>query len=72
MGNTRDFFKKITDTKGTFHAKVGTVKDRNGIDLTEAEEIKRWEEHTEKLYKKDLNDPDNHNGVVNNLEPDIL
>ena len=72
MEKTRDLFKKLRDTKGTLHAKMGIIKDRNGIDLTEAEEIKRWEEHTEKLYKKDLNDPDNHNGVVNNLEPDIL
>ena len=72
MEKTRDLFKKLRDTKGTLHAKMGIIKDRNGIDLTEAEESKRWEEHTEKLYKKDLNDPDNHNGVVNNLEPDIL
>ena len=72
MGKTRDLFKKIRDTKGTFHAKMGTVKDRNGMDLTEAEDIKkRWQEHTE-LYKKDLHDPDNHNGVIIHLEPDIL
>ena len=69
MGKTRDFFKKIRDTKGTFHAKMGKVKDRNGIDLTEAEDIKkRWQEYTEELYKKDLHDPDNHNGVITNLE----
>ena len=68
MGKTRDLFKKIRDTKGTFHAKMGSVKDRNSKDLTEAEEIKRWQEYTEELYKKDLNDPDNDNGV----EPDIL
>ena len=69
---TRDLFKKIRDTKGLFHAKVGTIKDRNCMDLTEAEYInKRWEEYTE-LYKKDLNDPDNHNGVITHLEPDIL
>ena len=73
MGNTRDLFKKIGDTKGTFHAKMGTIKDRNSKDLTEAEEIKkRWQEYTEELYKKDLNDPDNHNGVIVHLEPDIL
>ena len=72
MGKTRDLFKKIRDTKGLFHAKVGTIKDRNCMDLTEAEYInKRWEEYTE-LYKKDLNDPDNHNGVITHLEPDIL
>ena len=71
MGKTRDL-KKIRDTKGTFHAKMGTIKDRNGMDLTEAEDIKkRWQEHTE-LYKKDLNDPDNHNGMITHLEPDIL
>ena len=71
-GNTRDLFKKIRDTKGTFHAKMGTIKDRNGMDLTEAEDIKkRWQEYTEELYKKDLNDPDNHNGVITHLEPDI-
>ena len=73
MGKTRDLFKKIRDTKGTFHAKVGTIKDRNGTDLTEAEDIKkRWQEYTEELYKKDLHDPDNHNGVITHLEPDIL
>jgi len=73
MGKTRDLFKKIRDTKGTFHAKMGTIKDRNGMDLTEAEDIKkRWQEHTEELYKKDLLDPDNHNGVITDLEPDIL
>ena len=73
MGKTRDLFKKIRDTKGTFQAKMGTIKDRNGIDLTEAEDIKkRWQEYTEELCKKDLLDPDNHNGVITNLEPDIL
>ena len=73
MGKTRDLFKKIRDTKGTFHAKMGTIKDRNGMDLTEAEYIKkRWQEYTEELYKKDLHDPDNHNGVITHLEPDIL
>ena len=73
MGNSRDLFKKIRATKGTFHAKMGTIKNRNGMDLTEAEDIKkRWEEYTEELYKKDLNDPDNHNGVITHLEPDIL
>ena len=72
MGKTRDLFKKIRDTKGTFHAKMGSIKDRNGIDLTEEEDIKRWQEYTEELYKKDLHDPDNHNGVITNLEPDIL
>ena len=72
MGKTRDLFKKIRDTKGTFHAKMGSIKDRNGRDLTEAEDIKkRWQEYTE-LYKKDLHDPDNHDGVINHLEPDIL
>ena len=72
MGKTRDLFKKIQDTKGTFHAKVGSRKDRNGMDLTEAEDIKkRWQEYRE-LYKKDLHDPDNHNGVITHLEPDIL
>ena len=70
---TRNLFKKIRDTKGTFHAKMGTIKDRNSIDLTEAEEIKkRRQEYTEELYKKDLHDPDNHDGVITNLEPDIL
>ena len=73
MGKTRDLFMKITDTKGTFHAKMGTIKDRNGMDLSEAEDIKkRWQEYTEELYKKDLYDPDNHDGVITNLEPDIL
>ena len=72
MGNTRDFFKKIRDTKGTFYAKMGSIKDRNGMDLTEAENIKRLQEYTEKLYKKDLHDPDNHDGVITDLEPDIL
>ena len=72
MGKTRDLFKKIRDTKGTFHAKMGTIKDRNGRDLTEAQDIKkRWQEHTE-LYKKGLHDQDNHNGVLTDLEPDIL
>ena len=73
MGKTRDLFKKIRDTKGTFHAKMGSIKDRNGMDLTEAEDIKkRWQEYTEELYKKDLRDPDNHDGVITDLEPDIL
>ena len=73
MGKTRDLFKKIRDTKGTFHAEMGTVKDRNGMDLTEAEDIKkRWQEYTEELYKKELQDPDNHDGVITHLEPDIL
>ena len=73
MGKTRDFFKKIRDTKGTFHAKMGSIKDRNDIDLTEAEDIKkRWQEYTEELYKKDLHDPDNHSSVITHLEPDIL
>ena len=73
MGKTRDLFKKIRDTKGTFHAKIGSIKDRNGIDLTEAEDIKkRWQEYTEELYKKDLQDPDNHDVVITHLEPDIL
>ena len=73
MGKTRDVFKKMRDTKGTFHAKMGTIKDRNGMDLTEAENVKkRWQEYTEELYKKDLHDPDNHNGVITHLEPDIL
>ena len=71
MGKTRDLFKKIRDTKGTFHAKMGTIKDRDGMDLTVAEDIKKWQEYTE-LYKKDLNDPDNQNGVIIHLEPDIL
>ena len=73
MGKTRDLFKKIRDTKGTFHAKMGSIKDRNGMDLTEAEDIKkRWQEYTEELYKKDLHYPDNHEGVITHLEPDIL
>ena len=87
MGKTRDLFKKIRETKGTFHAKMGSkiretkgtfhakmgsIKDRNGMDLTEAEDIKRWQEYMEELYKKDLHDPDNHNGVITHLEPDIL
>ena len=73
MGKIRDLFKKIRDTKGISHAKMGSVKDRNSVDLTEAEDIKkRWQEHTEGLYKKDLHDPDNHNGVIIHLEPDIL
>ena len=73
MGKTRDLFKKIRDTKGTFHAKMGTIKDRNGMDLTEAEDIKKgWQKYREELYKKDLHDPDNHNGVITHLEPDIL
>ena len=71
MGKTRDLFKKIRDTKGTFHAKMGTIKDRNGMDLTEAKDTKRWQEYTEELYKKDLHDPDNHDGVITHLEPDI-
>ena len=73
MGKTRYLFKKIRNTKGTFHAKMGTIKDRNDMDLTEAEDIKkRWQEYTEELYKKDLHDPDNYNGVITQLEPDIL
>ena len=72
MRKTRDLFKKIRDTKGTFHAKMGTIKDRNGLDLTEAEDIKKWQEYTEELYNKDLHDPDNHDGIITHLEPDIL
>ena len=73
MGKTRDLFKKMRDTKGTFHAKMGTIKDRNGMDLKEAEDInKRWEENSEELYKKDLHEPDNHDSVITHLEPDIL
>ena len=73
MRKIRDLFKKIRDTKGTFPAKMGTIKDRNGMDLTETEDImKRWQEYREKLYKKDLHDPDNHDGVITHLEPDIL
>ena len=73
MGKTRDLLKKIRDTKGIFHVKMGSIKDRNGMDLTEAEDIKkRWQEYTEELYKKDLHNPDNHDDVITNLEPDIL
>ena len=73
VGKTRDLFKKIRDTKGTFHAKMDSIKDRNGMDLTEAEDIKkRWQEYTEELYKKDLHDPDNYDGVITHLKPDIL
>ena len=73
MGKTRDLYKKIRDTKGLFHAKMGIIKDRNGLDLTEAEDIKkRWQIYTEELYKKDLHDPDNHNGAITHLELDIL
>jgi len=73
MGKTRDLFKKIRDTKGTFHAKMGTIKNRNSMDLTEAEDIKkRWQEYTKEPYKKDLNDPDNHDGMITHLESDIL
>jgi len=73
MGKTRYLFKKIRDTKGTFHAKMGTIKDINGMDLSEIEDIKkRWQEYTEEIYTKDLNDPDNHNSVITHLEPDIL
>ena len=73
MGKTRDLFKKIRDRKGTFHAKIGSIKDRNGMDLREVEDIKkRWQAYTEELYKKDLHDPDNHDGMIIHLEPDIL
>ena len=73
MGKTKDLFKKIRDTKGTFHAKIGLIKERNGMDQRETEAIKkRWQEYTEELYKKDRQDPDNHNGVITHLEPDIL
>ena len=73
MGKTSDLFNKIRDTKGTFHTKMGTIKDRNGMGLIEAEDIKkRWQEYTEELYKKDLHDPDDHDGVITDLEPDIL
>ena len=73
MGKTRDLFKKVRDTKGTFHAKMGSIKDRNDMDLTEAEDIKkRWQEYTEELYKNDHNNPDNHDGVITHLELDIL
>ena len=71
MGKTRDLFKKIRDTKGTFHTKMGSIKDRNGMDLTEAEDIKRWQEYTER-YKKDLHNSDDHDGMITHLEPDIL
>ena len=72
MGKTRDLFKKIRDTKGTFHAKMRSVKDRNGKDLTEAQDTKKWQRYTEEVYKKDLSDPDNHDGVITHLEPDML
>ena len=72
MGKTRDLLKKIRDTKGTFHAKMGTIKDRNCMDITEAEAIKRWQEYTKELYKKDLHDQDNHDGMIIHLKPDIL
>ena len=72
MGKTKDHFKKIRDTKGIFHAKMSSIKDRNGMDVTEAEDIKKWQEYTGELYKKDLHDPDNHDGVITHLEPDIL
>ena len=72
MGKTRDLFKKIRDTKGTFHAKMGTIKHRNGMDLTEAEDIKKRRQEYTELYKKDLNDPNNHNGMITHLQPDIL
>ena len=72
MGKTRDLFKKIRDTSGTFHVTMSTIKDQNGMDLTEAEGIKRWQEYTEELYKRDLHDPDNHDHVITHLEPDIL
>ena len=72
MGKTRDLFKKIRDPKGKFHAKMGSIKDRNGLDLTEAEDIKKWQEYAEEQYKKDIYDQDNHDGVITHLEPDIL
>ena len=73
MGKTRDLFKKIRDTNGTFYAEIGSIKDRNGVELTETEDIKkRWQEYTEELYKKDLHNPDNHDGMITHLEPDIL
>ena len=72
MGKTRNLFKKMRDTKGTFHAKMGLIKDRNGMDITEADDSKRQQEYTEELYKKDLHDPDNHDGLIIHLEPDIL
>ena len=71
MGKTRDLFKKIRDIKGTLHAKMGSIKHRNGMDLTKAEDIKRWQEYTEELYKKDFHDPDNHDGMITHLEPDM-
>ena len=72
MTKTKDLFKKIRDTKGRFHAKMGSIKDKNGMDLTEAKDVKRWQEYTEELFKKDLYEPDNHDGVITHLEPDIL
>ena len=72
MGKTRDLFKKTRDTKGIFHAKMGTIKDRNGMNLTEAEDVKSWQEYTEELYKKDLHDPDSHDSVITHLKPDML
>ena len=72
MGNIRDLFKKIRDTKGTFHATMGSIKDRNDMDLIEEEDIKKWQDYTEELYKKDLYNPDNHDGVISHLEPGIL
>ena len=72
MGKTRDLFKKIRDTKGTFHAKMGSINERNSMDLTEAEDIKKWQEYTEELNKKDLHDPDNHDGVITHLDPYIV
>ena len=72
MRKTRELVENIRDTKGTFHAKMGTIKDRNDMDLTEAEDIKKWQEYTEELYKKDLHDPDNHDGVITHLEPEVL
>ena len=72
MGKTRDLFKKIRDTKGTFHAKMGSIKDRNGMNLTETEDIKKWQQDTEEVYKNDLYDPDNHSSAITHLEPDIL
>ena len=73
MGKTRNLFKKIRDTKGTFHAKMGSIRDRNDMDLTEAEDIKKiWQEYTDELYKKDLHDPDNHDGVITHLEPELF
>ena len=72
MGKTTDLFKKMRDTKGTFHAKIGPIKERNGAELTKSEDIKKWQEYTEELYKKDLHDPGNHDDVITNLEPDLL